>query len=519
MNPFPSTSCADRVSERDGLTVGFEVESHILSPTSLVEDGDIAARVIANGDAVEEFHRSVIELRTDVFSPDQLREALATLKLQELTATSKSGGHSMHYSVSVDGQGEFRVADNPRYAYNDHTDTPMTRYAINSGIHVHVGVADPDVRVEVKNRLMAFEHVLVALTATSPINEGFRRCFGSYRVNDFGAKASVFDVKPNSYNEYLDMVCEALATINKTDVTALHPWIRAVLDYNPMTGEAVNKPQTVEVRLFDNALTVDDQRFATYLSIGLVNAILDDIANDVPERTYMNVSLVRSARQRAAMQGMLRPLRDPFVKVGQNHQEGGTKPAWEVAESVFNEVRRGLSAVERRMNLVEGVLVQDFNTLAAAIRSMGTGSQRLLAAHDAIHASLKKSGVEVPDIDDWYAGHAPMSHDTARSLKAWLLFQNHFGCIVPGSDVRDRRALARVRAEANAGEIDLRMVESIQFYQDSDEVPELDELRQALFGTWRQDLFHSGVHESSPAAFPRPFQPVVTNEQSPPQAS
>lgn len=505
-----------RLSITDGLTLGFEVESHAMDPKDLSCSTAIAQGAVANGDAIKEFHKTVVEHATnEIFTAHDVRAALVKLRLQQMRAMSKVNGIAMHYSVALDDKGDFAVSDSDRYRYTDTTDTAITRYAVNSGIHVHVGVDDPDVRIEVANRLAPFQHVLVALTGSSPINDGYRRTFGSYRVHDYGAIPTVFDFQASSYEEYLDFAKEALLTVNKTDVTNLHPWVRPVLDFNPLSGQPVDKPHTVEVRLFDAALTLDDQMLTVYYTIGLVNAALEDIANGLPPRTHMHPSLVGPARERAARQGMERMLRDPFVAVTRDSHEVALKPAWEVADAMFNEVRRGLRIVERRSSLVDGTLVRDFDLLVAGVRSHGTGAQRVLAAHDYICASLQRDGKPVADAQEWRAGKVPMTEETAQALKVWLLHQNYFGELVPGSTAKNREVFSALENRGNSSNT---FTGPFKFMRRDRGELEIDRIHRLLVGTWRSDLFHSGLVDFPKSGLSLTPLSVVVDDSNP-QAS
>jgi glutamate---cysteine ligase / carboxylate-amine ligase len=60
------------------------------------------------------------------------------------------------------------------------------RRALICGMHVHVEVPDPAARVDLMNRLMPFQPLLLALSASSPFWQGERTGLMSYRPSVFG---------------------------------------------------------------------------------------------------------------------------------------------------------------------------------------------------------------------------------------------------------------------------------------------------------------------------------------------
>lgn len=60
------------------------------------------------------------------------------------------------------------------------------RRSLICGMHVHVEVPDPDTRVDLMNRLLPFQPLLLALSASSPFWQGAPTGLAAYRLSAFG---------------------------------------------------------------------------------------------------------------------------------------------------------------------------------------------------------------------------------------------------------------------------------------------------------------------------------------------
>lgn len=60
------------------------------------------------------------------------------------------------------------------------------RRSLICGMHVHVEVPDPDARVDLMNRLLPFQPLLLALSASSPFWQGAPTGLAAYRLSAFG---------------------------------------------------------------------------------------------------------------------------------------------------------------------------------------------------------------------------------------------------------------------------------------------------------------------------------------------
>lgn len=174
----------------DHMTLGVEEEFFIVDLAS----GDLAGRsdeVVAAatptlGDAVtHELNRCQIEIATPVCDTlDDVRRELTRLRAALSDAAAELGcgiaAVGTHPFSSWEDQ-EIRD-DVDRYRRMEHRYQAIARQQVICGCHVHVGVEDPEIGVQIANRAPAWLPALVALSANSPFWHGVETGFDSYRT-------------------------------------------------------------------------------------------------------------------------------------------------------------------------------------------------------------------------------------------------------------------------------------------------------------------------------------------------
>ncbi|MFH5806642.1 glutamate--cysteine ligase [Alienimonas sp. DA493] len=173
----------------ESLTMGCEEEFQIVDP----ETGKLASRADKlkkdshlTGDLApqNELHLSQIETATSICgSLGEVREQLAAARRDLLESAS-------HFGLTVGAAGTHAFAD-----WHDQPVTPKRRYLgmvtdyqyltrelLIFGQHVHVGIADPDLAVQVMNRSRVYLPALLALTASSPYWLGEDTGYESFRT-------------------------------------------------------------------------------------------------------------------------------------------------------------------------------------------------------------------------------------------------------------------------------------------------------------------------------------------------
>jgi carboxylate-amine ligase len=156
------------------------------------------------------------------------------------------------------------------------------------GMHVHVGIDDDDLRVDLMNQLVYFVPHLVALSCSSPFWEGERTGLMSFRLNIFSSlpRTGLPD-RYSSYNELrrqLDMLIRNGVIENTTKMW----W-----DIRPNP-----RYPTVEMRVMDCCTSIDDSVCLAALVVCLARMLYRLRRCNQSWRWYKNV-LINENRWRA----------------------------------------------------------------------------------------------------------------------------------------------------------------------------------------------------------------------------
>jgi len=323
-----------------------------------------------------EFQASIVESRTGI-CPDlqQVRRELETLRRALVRAATES-------DLSVLSAGTMplaswrtaRVTQKARYRQIAQHYREVVHRRATCGCHVHVGIADRDLAVQVINRVRPWLPVLLALSTSSPFYESADTGYQSSRNLLWGA----FPVAGgpglhNSYKDYDDKVALLIAT-------------GAILDVGHVYWDARvgTKYETVEFRIADACTTVDE----TVLQAGLCRALaltsLREIACDRPIPA-VEPELIRAASWRAARSG----LDDCLIDVIATEQV----PAAELLDRLLHYLRDALEELGDWEEIVD--LVQQ-------TRNRGTSARRQ-------HQVLARSGRLEDVVDELAAETADRS--------------------------------------------------------------------------------------------------------------
>ncbi len=181
------------------FTVGIEEEYLLVDrgtrdlvgdpPITLLEE----CQALLEGRASPEFLRCQIEVGTNVC--ETMAEARADLARLRTTVAEVAARHglaliaaSTHPFATWDAQ---RQTDKARYhEIARDIQAPARRLTI-CGMHVHVGIADPDLRIDLMSQAAYFLPHLLALSTSSPFWRGLDTGLRSYRI-------AVFDELPRT---------------------------------------------------------------------------------------------------------------------------------------------------------------------------------------------------------------------------------------------------------------------------------------------------------------------------------
>ncbi|MEV7608430.1 YbdK family carboxylate-amine ligase [Microbacterium sp. NPDC089320] len=224
----------------------------------------------------------------------------------------------------------------------------ITREHEVNGLHIHVEVPDDEERVRVLNRVRAWLPALLAISGNAPFSHGRDTGFDSWRSILIRRLPSSWSPPHfHDLDDYRRRIAEFVDLGSLADPSSLS-WTARLSERFP----------TVEVRVFDAQLTIDDTLLAVALTRALlVSDALDDCA--VVELDAIDASLWTAARF-----GPGARLVDPA--------DGRIAPAWSVVDRLVDRIRPTLAHLGDDEFVDEGI---------ARIKAYGTGAQRQRAAY------------------------------------------------------------------------------------------------------------------------------------------
>jgi glutamate---cysteine ligase / carboxylate-amine ligase len=238
------------------FTLGIEEEYFLVdrATRNVVEDPPPAmladCEALLAGQVSPEFLRSQIEIGTRVCA--SLAEARADLRHLRRTVAAVAARHGMapvaaatHPFARWDAQ---KTTERRRYAdLRDDLQGVVRRLAI-CGLHVHIGIPDDELRIDLLNQASYFLPHLLALSTSSPFWRGDNTGLKSYRL-------AVFDELPrtgmperfDSWGEYRRHVAVL------TDAGLIEDATKLWWDLRPS-----ERFPTLEMRITDSCTTLDD---------------------------------------------------------------------------------------------------------------------------------------------------------------------------------------------------------------------------------------------------------------------
>ncbi len=283
------------------FTIGIEEEYLLVQRASgalAVEPPDAMlaeAQQVAGGQVNPEFLKCQIEVATGVCGSlgearadlVRLRRAVAEVAARHGLAPIAAGTHPFARWA------EQRHTDRPRYDALASDLAGVARRLVICGLHVHIGIADEDLRIDLMNQVSYFLPHLLALSTSSPFWQGEVTGLQSYRV-------SIFDSLPRtglperfeSWGEYQRLVGRMAAAGLIDDGTKLWWDIRPSARF-----------PTLELRVTDVCTRLDDAISIAALYRGLLAALLRLKQRNQRWRLYAN-ALIDENRWRAARYGV-----------------------------------------------------------------------------------------------------------------------------------------------------------------------------------------------------------------------
>ena len=282
------------------LTVGIEEEYLLVDPVTRDLAADPPDALLEtcqerlSGRASPEFMRCQIEVGTPVCaSVAEARQELAHLR-RTVTDIARSHGLAL-IAASTHPFATWRpqkTTERERYEQLEHDiGTPVRRLLI-CALHIHVGIQDPDLRIDLMNQVRYFLPHLLALSTSSPYWQGEDTSLMSYRL-------AVFNELPRtgipedyvSFGEYQQHLAALIATGVIEDGTKIW-W-----DVRPSA-----RFPTLEIRICDVCTRLEDSLTIAALYVSLIRMLWRLKRNNATWRRYKTF-LINENRWRAMRYG------------------------------------------------------------------------------------------------------------------------------------------------------------------------------------------------------------------------
>jgi carboxylate-amine ligase len=178
---------------RPAFTVGIEEEYLLVDPVTrdLVHDAGVEVveecRAVLGERVAPEFLQAQIEVATGVCEDvPAAREELKELRRTVLDVAAAHGMAVIAASTHPFADwGVQRVTDEDRYIGLARDMQAVVRRLVICGMHVHVGIDDPDLRIDLMNQASYFLPHILALSTSSPFWRGMETGLKSYRMSVF----------------------------------------------------------------------------------------------------------------------------------------------------------------------------------------------------------------------------------------------------------------------------------------------------------------------------------------------
>ncbi|HEY1834027.1 MAG TPA: YbdK family carboxylate-amine ligase [Solirubrobacteraceae bacterium] len=286
------------------FSIGVEEELFLVDPVT-GRQANASAAVLerlgpADGRVEPELHACHIELITDVStSAGEAVESLAGLRRAVLGTGVGLLGSGTHPSAA---EGEAAITDKARYErirdlLGDAVATPV------GGLHIHVGMPDPETAIRVFNGLRRHLPLLQALAANSPFRHG--RDTGLASAREVTVRGWPRSGVPRAMHDYEDFGRAARRLARAADVPD-YTWFWWKLRPHPRLG-------TVEVRALDVQATLEDVGALVALTHCLARHEAEAPPEPDPPGEVLNEAIFRAARYGVAAllpdpEGYLRPV-------------------------------------------------------------------------------------------------------------------------------------------------------------------------------------------------------------------
>jgi carboxylate-amine ligase len=259
------------------LTMGVEEEFLLLDPDGAVapKAPDVMRRVADDRRIKPEYMAYQLETTTPVCDDlGQLRRELSRLRLTAADAAEKAGTYLVATGSPPFPEGPMDAfSPDDRYRLLARHFPQATAAGATCGCHVHIGVPDRELAAAVLTRLRSWLPGLLALTVNSPFAGASDTGWSSFR---YQAQLNWPTFRPPgvwpSAARYDEEVRSLVASGTAIDASGIYFLARLSARY-----------PTIEVRVADTGLSVDD----TVLFAGVTRSLIAALIDDVRQRNKM----------------------------------------------------------------------------------------------------------------------------------------------------------------------------------------------------------------------------------------
>lgn len=343
------------------FTVGIEEEYLLVdketrdlcndTPETMVEE----CAALCGGQVTPEFLRSQIEVGTrPCRTIAEARTDLRALRHAVIQVSGRYGLVPIAASTHPFGRWhEQQHTEKERYDILEHDMQAAARRLLICGMHVHVGIADNDLRIDLLNQFNYFLPHLLALSCSSPFWEGENTGLLSYRLTVFDAlQRTGIPEQFSSYAEY-ERHINILKSAGVIDDASKVWW-----DLRPSA-----RYPTLEARIMDVCTYLDDAACIAALTVCIMRMLYRLRTNNQRWRAYARM-LVTENRWRAMRYGPDEGMID-FGK-------GEIVPLDALLEELIELVGEDADALDCTAELVH----------ARTILARGTSAHRQLATYE-----------------------------------------------------------------------------------------------------------------------------------------
>lgn len=364
--------------EHPAFTIGIEEEYLLVDPDTRDLVDDPPPEIMREAEAglghqvTHEFLRAQIEVGTRVGK--NLPDAAADLRHLRSAICEIADRHGLKVIAASTHPfaqwSQQQITEKDRYQMLANDLQQVARRLVICGMHVHVGIEDPDLRIDLMNQVSYFLPHLLALTTSSPFWHGRRTGLKSYRMSVFrGMPRTGLPPHFHSWGEYQRHVDAVTGAGLIEDASKLWWDVRPSSRY-----------PTLEMRITDVCTRVEDGIAVAALYVSLLGMLFHRRLENQRWRIYENM-LVAENIWRAQRYGFDEPLADfgkgeliPFATLLEEIIEAVSPAAEELGcldevQSARTIIRRGSSA-DRQLLAYDAVIERGGHTdeaLAAVV--------------------------------------------------------------------------------------------------------------------------------------------------------